>query len=109
MGSSSRRHRSGRAGAGWRAPVDLERLSRTSLSRSAARHSLELRLNTARLLLLQTNMSIIDVALACGFVSASHFSKCYRDFFGRTPRKERGLPADFVPSESESLSAAGGR
>jgi transcriptional regulator GlxA family with amidase domain len=43
-------------------------------------------------------MSIIDVALACGFVSASHFSKCYRDFFGRTPRKERGLPADFVPA-----------
>ena len=45
------------------------------------------------MLLLQTNMSVIDVALACGFVSASHFSKCYRDFFGRTPRKERGLPA----------------
>ena len=53
---------------------------------------MELRLNRARLLLLQTNMSVIDVALACGFVSASHFSKCYRDFFGKTPRKERGLP-----------------
>jgi transcriptional regulator GlxA family with amidase domain len=38
-------------------------------------------------------MSVIDVALACGFVSASHFSKCYRDFFGRTPRKERNIPA----------------
>ena len=38
-------------------------------------------------------MSVIDVALACGFVSASHFSKCYRDFFGRTPRKERNVPA----------------
>ena len=38
-------------------------------------------------------MSVIDVALACGFVSASHFSKCYRDFFGRTPRRERNVPA----------------
>jgi Transcriptional regulator containing an amidase domain and an AraC-type DNA-binding HTH domain len=62
------------------------------LNRSPARYYVELRLNRARLLLLQTNMSVIDVALACGFVSASHFSKCYRDFFGKTPRRERGLP-----------------
>ena len=73
----------------------LERLFRKYLNRSPARYYLELRLDKARLLLVQTNMSIIDVALACGFVSASHFSKCYRDFYGRTPRKERGLPADF--------------
>ena len=72
----------------------LERLFRKYLNRSPARYYLELRLNKARLLLLQTNMSVIDVALACGFVSASHFSKCYRDFFGRTPRKERGLPLE---------------
>ncbi len=70
----------------------LERLFRKYLNRSPARYYLELRLNKARLLLLQTNMSVIDVALACGFVSASHFSKCYRDFFGHTPRKERGVP-----------------
>ncbi len=70
----------------------LERLFRKYLNRSPARYYLELRLNKARLLLLQTNMSVIDVALACGFVSASHFSKCYRDFFGHTPRRERGLP-----------------
>ncbi|MEQ8652528.1 MAG: GlxA family transcriptional regulator [Kiloniellales bacterium] len=71
----------------------LERLFRKYLNRSPARYYLELRLNRARLLLLQTDMSIIDVALACGFVSASHFSKCYRDFFGHTPRRERGVPA----------------
>ena len=71
----------------------LERLFRKYLNRSPARYYLELRLNRARLLLLQTNMSVIDVALACGFVSPSHFSKCYRDFFGKTPRRERSLPA----------------
>ncbi len=76
----------------------LERLFRRYLNRSPARSYLELRLNRARLLLLQTNMSVIDVALACGFVSASHFSKCYRDHFGRTPRKERGLPPG-VPAD----------
>lgn len=79
----------------------LERLFRKYLNRSPARYYLELRLNKARLLLLQTNMSVIDVALACGFVSASHFSKCYRDFFGRTPRKERGLPAMTMAREPD--------
>ncbi len=83
----------------------LERLFRRYLSRSPARYYLELRLNRARLLLLQTNLSVIDVALACGFVSASHFSKCYRDFFGRTPRKERGPPpgpATMPPGSAET-------
>ena len=86
----------------------LERLFRKYLSRSPARYYLELRLNRARLLLLQTNMSVIDVALACGFVSASHFSKCYRDFFGRTPRKERGLPSlpEMAPAPEEAPEAA---
>ena len=70
----------------------LERLFRKYLNRSPARYYVELRLNRARLLLLQTNMPVIDVALACGFVSASHFSKCYRDFFGKTPRRERTVP-----------------
>ena len=84
----------------------LERLFRKYLSRSPARYYLELRLNKARLLLLQTNMSVIDVALACGFVSASHFSKCYRDYFGRTPRKERGLPAGNAASASDDPAAA---
>lgn len=85
----------------------LERLFRKYLSRSPARYYLELRLNKARLLLLQTNMSVIDVALACGFVSASHFSKCYRDYFGRTPRKERGLPAGGGAVPGEDATAAG--
>jgi transcriptional regulator GlxA family with amidase domain len=77
----------------------LERLFQKYLKRSPARFYLELRLSRARLLLLQTKMSIIDVALACGFVSASHFSKCYRDYFGRTPRQERYLP-NIVQTES---------
>jgi transcriptional regulator GlxA family with amidase domain len=70
----------------------LERLFRRYLGKSPARYYLELRLHRARLLLHQTDMSIIAVGLACGFVSASHFSKCYRQTYGRTPRAERTLP-----------------
>ena len=70
----------------------LERLFRRYLDRSPKRYYLELRLKKARLLLLQTSMSVINVALACGFSSPSHFSKCYRAFYGRTPYRERGIP-----------------
>ncbi len=67
----------------------LERLFRGYLKRTPTRYYLELRLLRARGLLTQTAMSVLDVAMACGFVSASHFSKCYRDFFERTPREDR--------------------
>jgi AraC family transcriptional regulator, glycine betaine-responsive activator len=70
----------------------LERLFKRYLDRSPKRYYLELRLKKARSLLLQTDMSVINVALACGFSSPSHFSKCYRAHYGRTPYRERGIP-----------------
>lgn len=76
----------------------LERLFRRYLDRSPKRYYLELRLRKARSLLLQTDLSVINVALACGFSSPSHFSKCYRAFYGRTPYRERGVP--FVETTS---------
>ena len=69
----------------------LERLFQKHLNCVPTRYYLELRLARARQLLLQTTMSIVDVAFACGFVSAPHFSKCYRDYFGVPPRDERRL------------------
>lgn len=75
----------------------LERLFRRYLGRTPTRFYLELRLERARHLLAQTSLSVLDVALACGFVSASHFSKCYREHFDRTPREER-IPTVSSPS-----------
>jgi transcriptional regulator GlxA family with amidase domain len=68
----------------------LERLFRRYLNRSPKRYYMELRLQKARNLLMQTDMSIINVALACGFTSPSHFSKCYRAQYHTTPYRERG-------------------
>jgi len=68
----------------------LERLFRRYLNRSPKRYYMELRLQKARNLLMQTDMSVIHVALACGFASPSHFSKCYRAHFDTTPYRERG-------------------
>jgi transcriptional regulator GlxA family with amidase domain len=67
----------------------LERLFQKYLHCVPTRYYMDLRLNKARLLLLQTSKSVIDVSLACGFVSPPHFSKCYRDYFGIPPREER--------------------
>ncbi|WP_184012035.1 GlxA family transcriptional regulator [Rubricella aquisinus] len=72
----------------------LERLFRRYLNRSPKRYYMELRLQKARNLLLQTDMSVINVALACGFTSPSHFSKCYRAHFETTPYRERGTRAN---------------
>lgn len=68
----------------------LERLFRRYLNRSPKRYYMELRLQKARNLLMQTEMSVINVALACGFASPSHFSKCYRAHYDTTPYRERG-------------------
>lgn len=77
----------------------LERLFAKYLGHSPNRHYLKIRLRHARHLLQQTGMPILSVALACGFVSASHFTKSYNEFFGRTPsaeRKRRRAAAELV-------------
>ncbi len=67
----------------------IERLFRIEMGRSPARYYLEIRLDRARHLLIQSNMPVVEVAVACGFVSASHFSKCYREVHGKSPQQER--------------------
>ncbi|MEM6666206.1 MAG: GlxA family transcriptional regulator [Pseudomonadota bacterium] len=67
----------------------LERLFRTHLGRTLGQYYLELRLRRARAMLKQTSQSVLDVAVACGFVSASHFSRAYRQRFGQAPRADR--------------------
>ncbi|NNG03120.1 MAG: GlxA family transcriptional regulator [Inquilinus sp.] len=69
----------------------LERLFRKHLGRAPAQYYLEIRLERARQLLYQSDLAIVDLALACGFVSASHFSKCYREMYGKSPREERAV------------------
>jgi transcriptional regulator GlxA family with amidase domain len=71
----------------------LERLFKQHLGDMPSRHYVELRLVRARRLLRHSGQSILQIALACGFASASHFSKAYRARFGHTPRDERSARA----------------
>ena len=78
----------------------LERLFQRYLNCVPTRYYLELRLERARQLLLQTSMPIVDIALACGFISAPHFSKCYRDTFSLPPRDERRRAAGLMDPDA---------
>ena len=71
----------------------LERLFNRYLHCAPSRYYLELRLSRARLLLLQTSIPVIDVAISCGFSTAPHFSKCYSDLYGKAPSNERRMLA----------------
>jgi|TARA_B110000977_G_scaffold78190_1_gene105244 transcriptional regulator GlxA family with amidase domain len=67
----------------------LERLFNRYLHCAPSRYYLELRLSRARLLLLQTSIPVIDVAISCGFSTAPHFSRCYSELYGKPPSNER--------------------
>jgi transcriptional regulator GlxA family with amidase domain len=67
----------------------IERLFKRHVNCVPKRYYLELRLNRARELLLQTAMPIMAISTACGFQSPPHFSKCYRSRFGYPPTAER--------------------
>ncbi|WP_304639721.1 GlxA family transcriptional regulator [Pseudomonas sp.] len=67
----------------------LERIFKQYLNSVPSQYYLELRLNRARQMLLQTSKSIIQIGLSCGFSSGPHFSSAYRNCFGITPREDR--------------------
>lgn len=67
----------------------VERLFLRHLKESPNRHYMGLRMERARRLLSQTDLSVTEVALACGFTAPSHFSKKYRAHFGQSAHQHR--------------------
>lgn len=67
----------------------LERLFGKYLNTSPKRYYMELRLERARHLLIQTESSITEVAMACGFDNPGHFSKVYKAWCGVAPVKQK--------------------
>ncbi|MBX5133407.1 GlxA family transcriptional regulator [Rhizobium lentis] len=67
----------------------IERLFLQYFGRTPGRYYLELRLEKADLLIKHLRLPITEIAVACGFVSGSHFTKPYRSRYGRTPQQQR--------------------
>lgn len=84
----------------------LERLFLSHLGLSPSRFYLKLRLEKAQHLLRQTARPIVEIAMMCGFISATHFSRCYRKYMGKPPRAERAPRAasgKLAPSTSAAV------
>ena len=67
----------------------LERLFQKHLKVSPKKFAIQQKLTRARNLLLQTEQSVSEIALACGYESPSHFIRTYQNRFGVTPHTQR--------------------
>ncbi|MBO0132238.1 GlxA family transcriptional regulator [Agrobacterium burrii] len=67
----------------------MERQFHSNTGCSPSRFYVKLRVERARSLLEQTAMPVVDVAVACGFTSSSHFAKVYRTNEGESPIETR--------------------
>ncbi|MGY2997018.1 GlxA family transcriptional regulator [Mesorhizobium sp. URHB0026] len=72
-----------------RSQRQIERLFQRSIESSPMRFYLHLRLSRAKRLIERTELPVVEIAIACGFASASHFSKCFRQAFGSNPSSRR--------------------
>jgi transcriptional regulator GlxA family with amidase domain len=72
-------------------PRQLERLAKRHLKTTLGEMYRRIRLDHASVLLRKTGMSVTQVAIASGFTSTSHFSRCYKARFGTSPRTGRLL------------------
>ncbi|MCY3701661.1 MAG: GlxA family transcriptional regulator [Rhodospirillales bacterium] len=73
-------------------PRQLTRLFRSQLGRSPGQFYLDLRVDRAASLLRQTSMSISEIAVGCGFQSASHLGRFLKRRHGATPGQWRRGP-----------------
>jgi transcriptional regulator GlxA family with amidase domain len=71
----------------------LERLFAQKIDVSPARIYTKLRMERAKMLVTQTNASLIDIALQVGFQNTSHFTRVFKGTYGRTPGQMRSQPA----------------
>lgn len=66
----------------------IQRFFQNQIGTPPQKYYLELRLTEAKRLIQNSRFAMIDVAIACGFVSAGHFSRRYSALFGHPPSKE---------------------
>ena len=71
----------------------MERQFRKLLGQTPQDFYRDLRLEHARNLIRSTDMTMFEIATACGFSSASYLARCHRRRFGRPPRSERARAA----------------
>ncbi len=69
----------------------LERLFQTKVGFPPVTYYRNLRLDRARQLFFETKLSLMEISIACGFVSSATLSLAYKRRFGRSPTNEDRL------------------
>ena len=69
--------------------VHFTRMFKNSTGQTPREYLINHRTNKARQLLMNTELSIVDVAYQCGFSSHAHFSTQFRRLVGTTPQAYR--------------------
>ena len=72
-------------------PYHLARMFKLSFGMPPHKYLMQRRVERAKALLAETDRTLADIALACGFSSQSHFSNCFKSATGVTPRGFRNL------------------
>jgi len=68
----------------------IERQFKQLLDEAPAQTYRNIRLERARTLLMETNLSVMEIAMAAGFNSRNVFSRHYKERYGETPYGHRG-------------------
>ena len=74
-------------------PRECTRCFKRTVSRTPVRFLIEYRIQIAADLLLRTDLGVSEIAVRCGFVSDSYFTKAFRALFNCTPRDYRKMSA----------------
>lgn len=65
------------------------RVFKTVTQKSAMEYLRDFRLRVANVLLTNTDKSISQISACCGFENANYFSRCYKKYYGISPRQSR--------------------
>jgi AraC family transcriptional regulator len=99
-------------------PFHFAALFSKAVGATPHRHVLHLRMQAAKSMLRETDKTALDIALTCGFGSASHFAAAFRRQFSQSPTEYRSSHHSSgyrlsrlgcgLPPPSESLTKASG-
>ncbi len=73
------------AGLGYVSPSTLTHRFKSEMGVSPIEYLIEIRIQRAKNMLQRKNLSMTEIAQACGFSSSAHFSSCFQKRVGITP------------------------
>jgi len=75
------------------------RVFKKATGRTATEYLMEYRLRIADIMLKNSNASVAEISVKCGFADENYFCRCYKSVYGISPNKNR-KSSEFRPSHS---------